>query len=274
MTTGSQTLQMSHLVQPQPSDSGGDVASTCCTAGHGLVGSWQGLSSLSGEWVMVKGCSVTCEVWTLLGHLASPCSVGIKGSKNTLLSIPAWKVPSPPCSCPWVCFSDSWGWRQESTGSQAGRGNPACCCCWGGQRGANQPARMQAVELSLFAISCVSAAFPLTHSLPFPPTPRKHQVKVPAVQGCGSSRSEQDAVQGWGMSPCLCPWWVPVLGESVSLVSLSTAGSCPPAQSMKSWCPVLLPPALCKATSWHRQGSGLWQWICQWTGIWALAADL
>lgn len=138
-----------------------------------------------------------------------------KGSKNTLLSIPAWKVPSPPCSWPWICFSGSWGWRQESTGSHAGRGNSACCCCWGGQRGANQPARMRAVELSMFAISCVSVAFPLTHSLPFPPTPRKHRVRVPASAGVweqGVRAAPLPAVQGRGVSLCPCPWWVSVSG--------------------------------------------------------------
>lgn len=120
-----------------------------------------------------------------------------------------------PCSWPWVCFSGSWGWRQEFTGSHAGRGNPACRCCWGAQRGANQPARMRAVELSMFAISCVSAAFPLTQSLASPPTPRKHQVKVPAGAGAweqGVRAAPVPAVQGWGMSLGPCRWWGPVTG--------------------------------------------------------------
>lgn len=166
VTTGSQMLQLSHLMLPQPSDSGGDDPSRSCTAGHGLVGSWQGLSSLSGEWVMVQ--RVLHDLWSV-DPPGTPCQPVLcwhkrfpnhKGSKNHIAEHPSLESAFPSLFLAWVCFAGSWGWRQESTGSHAGRGNPACCCYWGGQRGADQPARMRAVELSVFAISCVSAAFP------------------------------------------------------------------------------------------------------------------
>lgn len=108
------------------------------------------------------------------------------------------------------------------------------------------------------------------------------------MQGCGAGQGSLTAVQRWSMSLCPCPWWVLVHGGSLSLVSLPTAGFCPPAQSMKSWCPVLLPSPLAKPPlgTDRQSGSGsvvdrhlgsgsafvsgqgvrLWQWICAWTG--------
>lgn len=140
------------------------------------------------------------------------------------------------------------------------------------------------MELSLFAISCVSAAFPLTHSLAFPLTPRKPQVKVPVGAGVWSRSGQPHCCAEMEHEPVPlpvvgpCPWWVPVTGVSPHCWLLSSSSE----HEILVSCAAAITP--CKATSWHRQAVwqwicggqafGLWQCICQWTGSQTLAVDL